>query len=137
RDHVKLNSRWGAADSGAKFDAEVALPREGQSFSLRLIYEGAGEKDHELILVGEAIRLLESSDLRLGAKSGWGYGRVKLTGASYAVYRRTDCAGLAAWFSSRLGSPQTPAEPFPFPKPLARASQISSRPFSSLALRFR
>ncbi len=143
RDHVRLNPQWGAADAGAKFDAEVALPREGEGFSFRLIYEGDSERDRELILVGEAVRLLQSGELRVGAKSGWGYGRAKLTGVTCKAYRRSECTGLASFLASRLKTSQPPApspqpaRSFSFPKPLEDATANVMRPFSKLTFRVR
>ncbi len=71
RDHVKIERKWGAAADGGKFDAEVVT---GGSFAFFAAYEGERASDPELALLGEAVRLLETGELQVGAKSGWATG---------------------------------------------------------------
>lgn len=108
RDHVKLDRCWGAAASGGKFDQEIVS--DTLTWRMQLIYEGESPSDPELRLVQEAIRALEAGDLTCGAKSGCGYGRLKLTATAYSAIQRSDPSALAAWLNSRAGlsGPETP-----------------------------
>ncbi len=136
RDHVRMNREWAAADYGAKFDGEVALP--GQVFLFQAVYEGDSSAHEELILLREAIHALERGDITLGAKSGWGYGRVALENAVYRVYNRSSASGLAAFLSARLGSPASAASEFPDFRPIAKSHNDALRaPFSVLEFHLR
>lgn len=99
RDHVKIDSKSGAAKSGAKFDQEVATATR---LGFRLVYEGDTADDGELVLLKEAIRALEWGDLSCGAKGGLGYGRLHLEQTKYASFDRRAPDQLAKWLDSRL-----------------------------------
>lgn len=120
RDHVRINRKWGAADQGAKFDAEATL--QGATYDFRATYEGDGSGDLELLLLEAALRHLESGQFQVGAKASWGYGRLQLKNVSYAHYDRATDGGLAAFLASRLGKPAV-ASLVPHQWPLARKSR--------------
>ena len=75
RDHVKIDRKWGAAATGAKFDQEIAHPRSG---TLRLIYDGDGPDDPELALLRSAAEALREGLLAFGGKTGWGLGSARI-----------------------------------------------------------
>jgi len=140
RDHVRLNPRWGAADSGAKFDAEAALPADTSSFAVCLVYEGENAGDRELILLGEAVRFLKSDQARVGAKSGNGYGRVRLDAVTFSDFDRCQPTGLASYLSARMGKPLAPNTSFSFPSPEKKdgnGTHDDERSFSALTFRLR
>lgn len=102
-DHVCLKPEWGAAAYGAKFDAEIALA-DDVFFNLFLAYEGDGEKDTELLLFKEAVRALSCGGIRIGGKSGWGYGKIRLLdGYEIRTFNRAKEEGLAKYLKHRLG----------------------------------
>jgi CRISPR/Cas system CMR subunit Cmr4 (Cas7 group RAMP superfamily) len=111
RDHVRIAAKTGAAADGAKFDSEVALG--SPVFSFALFYEGDSPEDPEMRLVREAIRALAKGEIRVGAKSGWGYGAVQLTGTRWAAFHRATPEGLSAWLKCRAGlaQPEWTSEP--------------------------
>jgi CRISPR/Cas system CSM-associated protein Csm3 (group 7 of RAMP superfamily) len=114
RDHVRVDSRTGAAAGGAKFDAEVA----GESrLRLHLVYEGESQGDPELVLLQEAIRALEDGDLTCGAKSGWGYGRLRLEPSRMVWFDRSSPHGLARWLHARLTGDVPEQGEFTWPDP--------------------
>jgi CRISPR/Cas system CSM-associated protein Csm3 (group 7 of RAMP superfamily) len=137
RDHVRLHPGWGAAESGGKFDFEVALPRDGWSFGLQIVYEGDSAADAELVLLQEAVRLLTEGEFRLGAKSGWGHGRVQLQNPVFYVFDRSTCEGVASYLASRMGQPPSPAVRFPSTRGAQPASAAFAVPFSSLTFQLR
>jgi CRISPR/Cas system CSM-associated protein Csm3 (group 7 of RAMP superfamily) len=112
RDHVRISCRYGAAQSGAKFDQEVA---GAARLEFRLVYEGDSAKDGELLLLQEAIRSLESEELSCGAKGGLGYGRIRLEETRYTDFDRTQPESLAAWLNCRLGEPMAYRSEFAWP----------------------
>ena len=99
RDHVRIDRRWGAAATGAKFDQEIASPRGG---TLRLLYEGDGPEDPELALLRSAVDALEEGLLAFGGKTGWGLGTVRTDNPAWSSFKRNDVAGLSAYVNSRL-----------------------------------
>ncbi len=100
RDHVRIKPEWGATEKGAKFDQEIILCDE---LTLIMIYEGDSAADEELLLLNEAIGALREGLLSLGGKSGWGQGRVRLTGEPQCWVNDRSVAGrLAEWLQSRL-----------------------------------
>jgi CRISPR/Cas system CSM-associated protein Csm3 (group 7 of RAMP superfamily) len=101
RDHVRIDPLTGAAGDGAKFDQEVLAA--GARFQFRIAYEGDGPDDSELVLLGEALRLLETDGMQVGAKSGQGYGRVRLASTEHRAFERDSVAGLAQWLQARTG----------------------------------
>jgi len=107
RDYVTIDPETGASARGKKFDAESLL-RTGARFSFRLIYEGDGEKDRELMLLHEALDALKEGRLRVGAKSGWGFGQVCLAPGSleYRSYQRQETKGLSEFLAMRFPSPE-------------------------------
>lgn len=123
RDHVRVNARTGAAVDGAKFDSEVALATQ---LELRLLYEGESSEDPELALVKEALRALQEEDLTCGAKSGWGYGRLRLSGVRTTWYDRKTPAGMARWLSARIGAEAANSGEFLWPQPQAGAGLAES-----------
>jgi CRISPR/Cas system CSM-associated protein Csm3 (group 7 of RAMP superfamily) len=101
RDHVRLSRKTGVAQHGAKFDAEVVLPDQAE-FRFCAIYEGNSDQDEELVLVRAGIQALERGELRVGAKSGWGYGRIQLQDTTYREYQRTKLDDLRRYLNDRL-----------------------------------
>jgi CRISPR/Cas system CSM-associated protein Csm3 (group 7 of RAMP superfamily) len=101
RDHVRIDPTSGAAKDGAKFDDQVTLAN-GAVFRFCAAYEGSA-KDPELALFREAVRYLQSGEMRIGAKSAWGYGQVRLSEVEYRAFDRGQGAGLAGWLAARLG----------------------------------
>ena len=97
RDHVRMERAWAAAAHGGKFDNETILPGRG-TFKFHASYEGDAPDDRELILFGEALRLLAEGEVQVGAKTGWGYGRIRLReGWETRVHDRRTPAGLAGF----------------------------------------
>ncbi len=101
RDHVRIDPKTGAAAEGAKFDAEVALPG-AHRFRFRAAYEGAGLTDDAYVLLEAALRRLMAGELRVGGKTGLGYGQMRLKEVSHRVFDRGVSAGLAEWFRTRI-----------------------------------
>ena len=108
RDHVKINRKWGAAETGAKFDQEVAHPGIG---TLHLIYDGDGPDDPELILLRSAAAALREGLLAFGGKTGWGLGAVRVKtaddsdesdGMGWSCVNRSEPGNLSAYLRSRL-----------------------------------
>ncbi len=100
RDHVKVEPETGAAADQGKFDAEAIFDA---SFALRLIYEGGDDGDQEIVLLRAALRALEDGELRVGAKGGWGYGKLVLShGWEWRSFRRNDPSELAKYLKRRL-----------------------------------
>jgi len=116
RDHVAIDEKLGSAKSGAKFDQELAFATSPLAFGL--IYEGDSASDPDLLLLQEAIRALEQSELACGAKSGLGFGRLTLSHTRYRTFQRSHPAGLAAWLAYRLNPELTAsAAAFAWPQP--------------------
>jgi CRISPR/Cas system CSM-associated protein Csm3 (group 7 of RAMP superfamily) len=114
RDHVRVDAKTGAAADGAKFDAEVA----GESrLRLYLVYDGESRGDPELVLLREAIRAMEDGDLTCGAKSGWGYGRLRLESTRMVCFQRGSPHGLAQWLHARLTGEAPEQGEFTWPDP--------------------
>ncbi len=99
RDHVRINRESGAAESKAKFDEEVGL--SSTEFSFHCIYEGEEDPACMRLLDG-AVRALSEGRIRVGAGSGRGYGRIKLTEKSCRGFRRHDALDLQSFFSYRI-----------------------------------
>ena len=116
RDHVAIDGKLGSAKSGAKFDQELAFATSPLAFGL--IYEGDSACDPDLLLVKEAVRALEHSELACGAKSGLGFGRITLSQTRYRTFQRSQPAGLAAWLAYRLNPELTASDAaFTWPQP--------------------
>lgn len=116
RDYTRHQPETAAAAHRGKFDAEVVLPTPNQTYSFRLLYEGQSADDPELDLVREALRALEDGELRVGAHSGKGMGKIKLQpGYRLRSFQRTEPAGLAAFLRHRAGGAD-PERPFQFRK---------------------
>lgn len=113
RDHVKIDRRSGSAARGPKFDAETADARSA-GYDFRAFYEGdrpdEGAIDPALVLLWEALRALAAGEISLGARSGCGFGRMKLEGAEYRAFERNDDAGLARWLGTRLPNAAKPED---------------------------
>lgn len=135
RDHVRIDRETGSAADQAKFDGEV-LPA-GACFSFRMAYEGDGPADAPLVLLREALRLIQSGAMRVGAKSGWGYGMVQLEQVRHRIFQRTTDSGLAAWLQARYS--QLAWQPGPPDLSLAQPDGTNepSVPVSSLSFRLR
>ena len=138
RDHVRIDRRSGSAARGAKFDSEVLL--EGATFEFHASYEGDSEKDRELVLLHEAVKRLESGELRIGAKSGWGYGKVWLQEPTYRVFKRDSDQGIADYLAHRLGmrvgTTTRPWGGLDGAKPISESGPASSVAVFSIVLRF-
>ena len=122
RDHVRINNQWGAADSGAKFDLETGFAKE---FRYEAVYEGDSANDPEMRLFHEALRHMQSDGFRVGAKSAWGLGRMRLQPDFEVLeFDRSTDEGLIAFLNWRLneikpasGLPKnTTVAPLPAPK---------------------
>lgn len=100
RDHVRIEAEWGAAAREAKFDEEIVAG--GTVFEFRCTYEGDGPNDDELLLLRESLRALQAGDLRCGAKSSIGYGRVELQGLRSRSYQRNQPEELKRFLRDRL-----------------------------------
>jgi len=141
RDHVRLDTDTGAAAYGGKFDVEVGSCTA--TFRFSLAYEGEGPDDAELCLLHEAIRLLTSGTLQVGAKKAWGLGRVQLLPETLSVLefdRRTN-TGLQSYLQWRLTHAIVSAQPktsIPSPplRPALRAPQAWNTLTLDLALQF-
>lgn len=132
RDHVRIHSGWGAADYGAKFDTEVASPGQMQ-YRFLVCYEGDGSRE-DLLLLREAVRFLEGGELRVGAKSGWGYGRMRLKNPVYREFDRSKDAGLAAYVAHRLGKSPPPIASFRWPEWMNPRPAGELKPFCELSM---
>lgn len=100
RDHARIDETWGAAASGAKFDFENGF---SQGFEFGAAYEGDGPDDPEMRLFAEAVRFLQSGEFRLGAKAGWGMGRMQLAPELRILqFDRSTDAGLLDYLKWRL-----------------------------------
>ena len=115
RDHVRIDRKWGAAARGAKFDQEVAHPVTG---TLRLIYEGDGPTDPELILLRSVADAMRRGLLAFGGKTGWGLGAARLAtrtdGTACICWSQTDrrtLDGLSTYLKSKLASNSGTAAP--------------------------
>ncbi|MCL5808191.1 MAG: RAMP superfamily CRISPR-associated protein [Deltaproteobacteria bacterium] len=134
RDHVAIEPRWGAAATGAKFDMEVALPKNDQGYVLRLIYEGDDVADREYLLFREAVEFIQRGRLRMGAKSGWGLGRLAPVSDKIMpvnVFRRNTPSGLAAYLNQRLNPTAAVSALTGPPLPLAPSTAATATPVSS------
>ena len=106
RDHVHIIPEWGAAADKMKFDVEVVPPVSTLQFPLRVVYEGpADEKSNneELILLGEALRAFQTGLIRVGGRSGIGFGYFVLTTWTIRRFDRSTPEGISAWLRWRLG----------------------------------
>lgn len=108
RDHVGIDREWGAAAKGAKFDQEVAHPAAG---TLRLIYEGDGPADPELVLLRSVADAMRRRLLAFGGKTGWGLGAARLATLSdgtanicWSCIDRSTPDDLSTYLKSRLAS---------------------------------
>ena len=133
RDHVRIRPEWNAADYGAKFDNEVVLA-EDAAYKFFAVYEGDGRDDEELLLLRELVRYLCEGELRVGAKAGWGYGRMELTQVSYREFDRRQPQALADYLRYRAGNEAPVLTQFEWPnwKPLRQDGVFE--PFSELQL---
>lgn len=104
RDHVRMDSCYGAAAKGGKFDQEVAHPGFAH---VELIYEGDGPSDPETRLLHSAVQALKDGILHFGAKSGWGFGWVECTDDSWKAVTRDNEPDLAKYLAARLGASAT------------------------------
>jgi len=102
RDHVRIDAKTGAAAEGAKFDSEVLAP--GCAFTFHVAYEGDGPDDAELVLLSEGLRLIESGEMQVGGKGGWGWGRITSSAIRHHSFLRSTDEGLAEWFQARFGA---------------------------------
>lgn len=102
RDHVRHDRKQGSAADGGKFDQEVSFATRGE---VRLVYEGDGADDPELILLRAALRALERGRMAMGGKSAWGLGLCRAEGTTYRVVDRSSPAGLSGYLRTRLGDP--------------------------------
>jgi CRISPR/Cas system CSM-associated protein Csm3 (group 7 of RAMP superfamily) len=135
RDHVALDTRHGAAAKGAKFDQEVSA--DPLSLGFALTYEGDSESDPALALVEDALRALRAGEIACGAKSGCGYGRIRLKETAFRAFDRSKPEGLVAWLGYRLKPDSVaPAREFPGPRRQAAGTTAYAR-LSRLALRLR
>jgi CRISPR/Cas system CSM-associated protein Csm3 (group 7 of RAMP superfamily) len=136
RDHVRISSETGTAEDRAKFDRESVTPAAQWSFPLRMIYEGDGEEDDELILLSEALRALEQKELTVGGNAGIGFGRLELTGPTVRAFSRRTASGLLAFLRSRYPVPGAVVEAaslvFAFPKPKAPIELNQPAPWNTL-----
>lgn len=84
RDHVRLDHRHGAAETG-KFD-RAAVPK-GTRFSFEWLMFGA-EEESELLL--QALAPLQADWFRIGSSGARGYGRVKRERLHHAFFTEAD-----------------------------------------------
>jgi CRISPR/Cas system CSM-associated protein Csm3 (group 7 of RAMP superfamily) len=103
RDHVRIEGKSGAAADQGKYDMEAVLPVE-ENLEFRLIYEGEAKSEKDELLIGEALRALCEGEIRIGAKSGWGYGRIHLERDSVerVAFDRSRPEELARFLEFRL-----------------------------------
>lgn len=116
RDHVAINRQWGAAETGAKYDMEAVLPSAQSSDNLRLIYEGDSINDEEYRLFQDAVDFIKRGRARIGAKSGWGFGRLTCKEneqVSVRKFDRYDSDELAAFLNMRLNEDEKYDENLP------------------------
>jgi len=119
RDYVRIDRRTGAAAARAKFDAEAVIPK--QRFDFLLVYEGGKANDGALALLGTGFEALHRGDIRVGGKSGKGFGQVKLDKTQFWAADRSTEEGLLKFWEGRLGNksyfptyqwhPATPPDP--------------------------
>jgi CRISPR/Cas system CSM-associated protein Csm3 (group 7 of RAMP superfamily) len=95
-----LEEEWGAAAREAKFDEEIVA--ESTRFEFRCTYEGDGPNDEELLLLKDSLRALQDGELRCGAKSSIGYGRVQLHELRSRSYQRNQPGELKRFLRDRL-----------------------------------
>jgi len=118
RDHVRLDRRFGAAARSARYDREVVYPEDAR---LRLVYEGDGADDPELLLLRELARVLEEDGaIALGGRSGTGLGAASVRAGSliWTASERWESPDLSTYLLGRLNGAVTGA-PFEPPAPAA------------------
>ena len=101
RDHVRIDRRWGAAAEGGKFDQEIAYACSG---TFRLVYDGDGHDDPELVLLRSAVDAMRKGLLAFGGKTGWGLGAVRAATAeaTWSCVNRAEPQGMSAYLASKL-----------------------------------
>lgn len=79
RDGVELDNLTKTAKDKSKYDYEII--NTGSTFELRIKALSRESSDNKIIeaILSEIIALLEKSELRIGAKTSRGFGRIKLT----------------------------------------------------------
>lgn len=113
RDHARLGLDTGAAEKGAKFDAEIAPA--GSRFLLEIRCDGwdrrlsSEEKDFFTALCGEVL----AGGLTLGGKAGQGYGHYKTLEHSFAEIDLFEPDGVNAWLGLEPYNLPLPGKPMP------------------------
>ena len=107
RDGVKISRKKGIAEDTAKFDYEVV--ETGSRFSLEIeITFDANEENNTFKkqMIATIIELLKNGEIRLGAKTNSGFGRIKLVD-DYKIYSFdfTNKKDVLRWFKQDLKTP--------------------------------
>lgn len=97
RDGVKINSEKGTAEEGSKYDYQLVEPEVAFNFQAEATLReeiDESEFDDAIIFLG---KLLQSKELRIGALSGFGFG--KLNCEDIEIYKFNFPDDADAWFA--------------------------------------
>lgn len=103
RDGVAINRETGMAKSGAKFDFEVV--ERATEFSLKLIAQYNGDNEIFIKKMFNTIQQeLKNSNLRIGAKTQSGLGKVFLKDETFLKYDFSNQQDVIKYFEKKEGS---------------------------------
>jgi len=96
RDGVKIDNTRGIAKEGAKFDYEVIEPGARFNLHIEVTLDGI-EDDFKKSMLVTIINLLKEGDIRIGAKTNSGFGRIHLVDEKICIFDFSKKEDVLRW----------------------------------------
>jgi CRISPR/Cas system CSM-associated protein Csm3 (group 7 of RAMP superfamily) len=101
RDGVKIDNTRGIAKEGAKFDYEVIEPGARFNLHIEVTLDGI-EDDFKKSMLVTIINLLKEGDIRIGAKTNSGFGKIHLVDEKICIFDFSKKEDVLRWLKQNF-----------------------------------